>query len=474
MENANSNEVVNYNKEIDIIDNPNQKSNNCSKRKIIILITSLLIGIIIIAATISIQTNCSVEPGKYEEESSVKDKTFSKTEIEIAQHNTVIKLNNIKFPTSQSNDVYNEEHLYNFCNFTYKFFKNLNYKDFSPIGLYGILINIYMAISDKEQSELLNNILGLSNDERIKFYSKIINNNYFENFYGEIKISNGAFYNSDLVKENQSFIEQMTKTYTECYKLSYNKDFNFINEWISKTLKDNKDSFRLNLDDKEDIGILFFSNLYYKQKWNTKFVDSDTYKDIFYIDNNNNKEVDFMKHSYHTYDYYDYDKYISFYDYYTNNFLIQYIVPKSINDNILNLVSDKNFIYEYETNKKNETYITLNVPKFRIDNEIDFVPIMEKIGLKKLFNKKYNTLSNPFINRNDYNYYLGIFSQKNQVELNEDGTTIKSMTIASFGPMSVDFEFGGIEVKLNQPFIYIIRDRNRLPLFIGYIKEPNY
>ena len=185
MENANSNEVVNYNKEIDIIDNPNQKSNNCSKRKIIILITSLLIGIIIIAATISNQTHCLVKPGKYEEESSVKDKTFSKTEIEIAEHNTVIKLNNIKFPTSQSNDVYNEEHLYNFCNFTYKFFKNLNYKDFSPIGLYGILINIYMAISDKEQSELLNNILGLSNDERIKFYSKIINNNYFENFYGE-------------------------------------------------------------------------------------------------------------------------------------------------------------------------------------------------------------------------------------------------------------------------------------------------
>ena len=47
MENANSNEVVNHIKEIDIIDNPNQKSNNCSKRKIIILITSLLIGIII-------------------------------------------------------------------------------------------------------------------------------------------------------------------------------------------------------------------------------------------------------------------------------------------------------------------------------------------------------------------------------------------------------------------------------------------
>ena len=32
----------------------------------------------------------------------------------------------------------------------------------------------------------------------------------------------------------------------------------------------------------------------------------------------------------------------------------------------------------------------------------------------------------------------------------------------------------GFEIKLNQPFIYIIRDRNKLPIFIGYIKEPNY
>ena len=59
-----------------------------------------------------------------------------------------------------------------------------------------------------------------------------------------------------------------------------------------------------------------------------------------------------MKHSYYTYDYYDYDKYISFYDYYTNKYLIQYIIPKSINDNILELVKDKNFIYEDELNEK--------------------------------------------------------------------------------------------------------------------------
>ena len=467
--------------QLELSDSPNEQRNvnnvqreqpntkKCTKRKIAIIVTlSIIFVFILIIIYFLFFWGMHIV-----EKKNVKDKNFSNKEMEIARYNTVIKLNNIIFPTSKSNESYNEEDLNNFYNFTYYFFKNINYRDFSPIGLYSVLINIYMAISDKEQSEILNNILGSNNEERIKFYSKIFNNNYFQSSGGEIKISNGAFYNSDIVEENQSFIEQMSKTYTECYKLSYNKDFNFINEWMSKTLKDNKGSFELNLDDKKNISILFFSNLYYKQKWNTKFSDSETYKDFFYIDNNNKKEVDFMKHIYYANDYYDYDKYISFYDYYTNNYLIQYIVPKSIKDNILNLISDKNFIYENEIYKKNGIYIELHVPKFRIDNEIDFVPIMEKIGLGKLFNRLYSTINNPFITRNDYNYYLGIFSQKNQVELNEDGTTIKSKTLVSSMVTSA-IDPKGAEVKLNQPFIFIIRDINKLPIFIGYIKDPNF
>ena len=468
--------------QLELSDSPNEQRNvinvqreqpntkKCTKRKIAIIVALSIIFVFILIIIYFI-----FFWGKHiVEEKNVKEKNFSKKEMEIARYNTVIKLDNVIFPTSKSNELYSEEELYNFYNFTYYFFKNIDYRDFSPIGLYSVLINIYMAISDKEQSELLNNILGSNNEERIKFYSKIINNNYFQNSDGEIKISNGAFYNSDIVEENRLFIEQMSKTYTECYKLSYNKDFNFINEWISKTLKDDKGSFGLNLDDKENIVILFFSNLYYKQKWKNKFSDSETYKDFFYIDNNNKKEVDFMKHIYYANDYYDYDKYISFYDYYTNNYLIQYIVPKSIKDNILNLISDKNFIYENEIYKKNGIYIELHAPKFRIDNEIDFVPIMEKIGLDKLFNRLYSTINNPFITRNDYNYYLGIFSQKNQVELNEDGTTIKSKTLVSSMVISTSIDPMDVEVKLNQPFIFIIRDNNLLPIFIGYIKEPNY
>ena len=331
-----------------------------------------------------------------------------------------------------------------------------------------------MAISDKEQLDILNNILELNNDERIIFYSQIFKNNNFNNSKGEIKISNGAFYNSDNVEENKTYIAQITKTYTECYKLSYQNDFNFIIEWINKSLKEKNFINKDNLKNKETITLLLFSSLYYQQKWATEYVDSETYKSLFYIDNINNIEVDFMKHSYYLDYYYDYDNYISFCDFYSNYYSIQYIIPKSLNDSILELVKNKNFLLDNDTNKiNNRTFITLSVPKFKIKNEIDFIPLLEKLGLEKIFNKDYSTLNNPFIIKEGYNYYLNKVIQKNRIELNEDGTIIKSISYAEV--MEVLSNPGsGFEIKLNQPFIYIIRDRNKLPIFIGYIKEPNY
>ena len=181
-----------------------------------------------------------------------------------------------------------------------------------------------------------------------------------------------------------------------------------------------------------------------------------------------------MKHSYYLDYYYDYDNYISFCDFYSNYYSIQYIIPKSLNDNILELVKNKNFLLDNDTNKiNNGTFITLSVPKFKIENEIDFIPILKNLGLEKIFNIDYSTLNNPFIIKEGYNYYLNKVIQKNRIELNEDGTIIKSisyaeMMVGSSNPGS------GFEIKLNQPFIYIIRDRNKLPIFIGYIKEPYY
>ena len=120
--------------------------------------------------------------------------------------------------------------------------------------------------------------------------------------------------------------------------------------------------------EKERISLLLFSSLYFQQRWSTAYIDSETFKSIFYIDNNNTKEIYFMKHSYSIDYYYDYVNYISFYDYYSNDYLIQYIVPKSLNYSILELINNTNFLFENDANKKNISMIYLSVPKFKLIN----------------------------------------------------------------------------------------------------------
>ena len=64
--------------------------------------------------------------------------------------------------------------------------------------------------------------------------------------------------------------------------------------------------------------------------------------------------------------------------------------------------------------------------------------------------------------------------QKNSIELNEDGTSIKSITFTQSGIYAKSGKEKEEEliIKIDKPFIYIIRDKNKLPIFIGYIDDP--
>ena len=64
--------------------------------------------------------------------------------------------------------------------------------------------------------------------------------------------------------------------------------------------------------------------------------------------------------------------------------------------------------------------------------------------------------------------------QKNEVEFNEDGTIVKSVSLGSMETKNTSMGPPGdeIDVKLNQPFIYIIRDCNNIPILFGHIDNP--
>ena len=99
----------------------------------------------------------------------------------------------------------------------------------------------------------------------------------------------------------------------------------------------------------------------------------------------------------------------------------------------------------------------------------------DNLGFGDIYNPSIDSFKNAFDDEklDDFNIYIQKIKQKNEVEFNEDGSIVKSVTMATFGAGSAaPMENDTLDVKLNQPFIYIIRDINGTPIFVGHVDNP--
>lgn len=65
--------------------------------------------------------------------------------------------------------------------------------------------------------------------------------------------------------------------------------------------------------------------------------------------------------------------------------------------------------------------------------------------------------------------YLKYVKQMNDIAFSESGTIIKSITMSSAGNKSSGYQEEIVEITLNKPFIYVIYDHNKLPIYVGTV-----
>jgi serine protease inhibitor len=62
--------------------------------------------------------------------------------------------------------------------------------------------------------------------------------------------------------------------------------------------------------------------------------------------------------------------------------------------------------------------------------------------------------------------------QKNEISMDEDGTTAKSVTFSLGGGAAAPVEEDNTYVvDLDSPFLFYIKDASGIPLFMGYVAE---
>ena len=421
---------------------------------------------------------------------SVKEfkRQYTVQEIKIAENNTFKKLNNVKYPNNsyaeRSEMSQEEKSAYdNFASETYQsLFKSETTANtsYSLVNLYSVLNELEGAASLPSVESKLNSILGLNRTQRKGFYSKVIKANSFGDENATTQIKNSAFFNYGL-EYNPDYVSFLQDLYCEAYQISFSKDANKMVEWVNKATNSSNFIDKDFLELKDDTVLYLFSTMYFKHNWSNKYLSQNNTKAPFYLADGKEVKATFMEHTYFIDNYFDYGSYISFKDYYYGGNSITYLIPKKLEDNIYDLTKDVNIFEEKEANVVNSDNfgrikVELKTPKFSNKSDVDFKECLYNLGLGDIYNPEIDSFHGAFTGEKAelYSFYLQTLKSRSEVEFNEDGTTVKNVTMGGMGGnTAINPHFDTLEVNLNQPFIYIIRDINDMPIFVGHVDNPN-
>ena len=417
------------------------------------------------------------------------ERTYSINEFEEIEKSSFKKLNDVKYPdgTRQYYEV-SAAFVTEMNGFAYELYakteklsEGKNYGA-SPLSLYFDLTLLYYSTADEQTRSEIADVLRFDDATTAKDVINTYKTDFFANDDGTMQIYNGVFL-SNAFEPNEEYLKALQKLYAEAYSLDFmnDGDVDKMLDWVNA--KVNEKDFC----DKKFLGVTpnttayLFSTLYFDNKWAYSYNDGDTASGTFYA-KSGEQTANFMRHTYLG-DAYDYEEYIAVYDYYRNGMKIKYIVPKAVDGDIFALTADKNIFIDDETRRiktpqKDDYYyideiiVNLKMPKFTAESEYDLSSAIKEMGIVKAFDDAAHPFDFMFENLpKGTSIYLERLKQKNKISFSEDGTTIRTVTMAqmdakSAAPMVVDT----IDVDLDRPFIYIIYDANGLPVFVGDVK----
>lgn len=319
---------------------------------------------------------------------------------------------------------------------------------FSPRSLDEALALLYIGSINSAQKQLQEYFCDGQPNDIMSYYKKwdteLSKNN--------IKIGNSIW--ADTTVGLRTDYMNTVKPIANVYLCNFIKDNvqNKINSWISKKT----DDMIKTIPFRKDSAINIINAIYFYGLWKFPFKTEDTKQEQFFIKKSDFIFVDMMHKKIN----------IPFYkDPVLTAINLPYKGPYSMILTI-NTTSDNQFFKTDELTKlmtKMEThYVTVKIPRFTCEYEIDLVKPLKQAGFADIFTPNYSNMST------DPSIFVGSIIQKIKIEVNESGTRAAAATV-----ISMDRELSSDEYLFigNVPFnYYIIYTPTNEILFLGNYK----
>ena len=429
--------------------------------------------------------------------SQMKKRRYRAADISSLRASTVKALNAISYNDGpfalQAVDATFKDNVNSFAFALQKQFKEKQTYLYSPYTAY-LNLDLISLASQGPVLEQANAILG-SQANRDSNITKAMLTNFYSGDEGSTHTYQGAFFREGW-NLKEGYVDKLSSRRAEVYSLDMDKDLEAIPSWANAKVKaDMLKTKDLDYDPSQTMAY-YFSILDFDGKWNWSYNDSKTHKRDFTSLDGKVSKLDFMSHDISFIDpenafangrsnvgVYDYGDYISAYDYYSNGYSIQYLTPNEVGKDIFALLDGVNFFEEdpdkfytkvHPSNPEVKQWhtnvlqsVSFIMPKFSFASLTDLTPKIKALGLSGFYEDLHNSLSGG-IDFNPNGGAIAFTKQANSIEFSEDGTIAKSITFSSgYGAAAPGVLANSLVITLDEAFVYVIRDPNGLPLFVG-------
>ena len=365
--------------------------------------------------------------------------------------------------------------------------------------------------SDKQQvvqSDFSMKFLKLENDKQnliysplsIKYALKMLNEGangntktQIENVIGELdltkynnidkvlSLANGVYIRDTYAKYVK---EDYKKILTEKYNAEINYDSfnnaNNINSWIeNKTLGIIKNMLRDETVQNPDNEMILVNALAIDMEWEDSFDSKDTRGADFYLEDGSSMNATTMhlETSSDSVSYYK-DKGITaltmdLKEY--NNTQLEFvaIMPEgNLSDYVETFSIDEfdNIIEKSKLASKTKNGVDISIPRFSFDYDLKLKNNLIKLGITDAFDSGLADFSNI----SNTGLYVSDALHKANIDFTEKGIKAAAVTVIYMTDGIVLVEDKPIEINIDKPFLYVIRDKNTEEIwFVGTVYEPN-
>jgi len=280
-----------------------------------------------------------------------------------------------------------------------------------------------------------------------------------------------------------SYIDTLKEKYEAEVVSDEFKDAKKVNKWIEdKTLGIIKDMVKDEVAKNPNLAMLIINALAIDMEWAFQFSDDKTYGETFYKDDGKemtatmlfNKEVSSENIAYYMDDNLTVLN-MDLKEYNGTQFEFMAIMPK---ENLSGYVENvtKEQISEIDKQLKlssDETFgVNVKIPKFKFSYDLELTEDLKNLGIQEAFDERRANFS-KMAEANDL--YVSEALHKADIDFTEKGVKAAAVTvIIMMTKGALPKETNPVNVIINKPFMFIIRDKNTKEIwFTGTVYEPN-